>query len=297
MHVKAEHINKSFNEQIAIANFSFEARAGFITGILGQQGAGKTTLLRILLGIVKPDEGYVSYDDQPLNSKIFDAIGYLPEDRGLYHHHTLNEILVYFARLKNLPRKKAQVEAVRLMDRFNLIEHMETSVENLPAEMQQKVHMMITIIHNPDLIIFDEPFLGMDTENQNLILKMMQRFREDGKTIILSTRAIDEAEALCDEITLLHQGETLIQGNLKQIMSRFHENLIIVEAKDNLQPLQRISGVKKVILDKQVARLYVDNQLHPQKVLDEIIRTVNVSKIEVKRPGLKDVYMDALQKI
>lgn len=296
MHVKAEHISKSFDEKLAVANFSFEARAGFITGILGDSEAGKTTILRMLLGIVKPDEGYISFDDNILNQKILDTIGYLPEERGVYQQHTLNEILVYFARLKNLPRKKAQVEAVRLMDRFNLIEQMETPVQILPEDVRQKVELMITLIHNPDLIIFDEPFVNMAAENQTLIRKMVQRLREDGKTIILATGKIEEAELLCDEVILLHQGETLMKGKVNDLLGKFKYNIIEVEGEDNLQPLKQLSGVKKMTQKKQVAQLFVDKEVSPQKILDEIIRTVNVSRIEIKRPGLRDIYLDAVQK-
>ncbi len=295
MHVKAEHISKSFDDKLVVANFSFEARAGFITGIIGDSRAGKTTILRMLLGIVKPDEGYISFDDNVLSHKILDATGYLPEERGVYQQYTLNEILVYFARLKNLPRKKAQVEAVRLMDRFNLIEQMETPVQKLPEEVQQKVELMITLIHNPDLIILDEPFHNMVAENQTLIRKMVQRLREDGKTIILATGQIEEAELLCDEITLLHQGETLMKGRVDDMLEKFKHNLIEVEGEDNLQPLKQINGVQKMIQKKQVAQLFIDKAVSPQKVLDEIIRTVNISRIEIKRPGLKDIYTDAVQ--
>ncbi len=295
MHVKAEHISKSFDEKLAVANFSFEARAGFITGILGDHHAGKTTILRMLLGIVKPDEGYISFDDSVLNRKFLDTIGYLPEERGIYQQYTLNEILVYFARLKNLPRRKAQVEAVRLMDRFNLIEQMETPVQALPEAVQQKVELMITLIHNPDLIILDEPFVNMAEENQTLIRKMVQRLREEGKTIILATGQIEEAELLCDNVVLLYQGETLVQGRVDEILEKFKHNLIEVKGEDNLQPLKHINGVKKMIQKKQVAQLFVDKAVSPQKVLEEIIRLVNVSRIEVKRPGLPNIYQDAVQ--
>lgn len=294
MHIKIEHISKSFDGKLHIADVSFEARPGFISCLLGQKGAGKSTVLQMLLGILKPDEGYIAFDDKPLNSKILDKIGYLPEERGLYQEFTLNEILVYFARLKHIPRKKAQVEAVRLMDRFNLIDQMETPVCELSEEIQFRVLLLLSIIHNPDVIIFDEPFRVRD-DNLVLIRKLITRLREEGKTIILSTEQISEAELLADEITILHRGELILKGKKSALLERFKENIIIVEAEDNLQPLKNIPGVKRIVQEKQVARLYVDKQMLPQKVLEAIIRTVNVSRVEVHKPGLNEIYLEAVE--
>ncbi|RMF61775.1 MAG: ATP-binding cassette domain-containing protein [Calditrichaeota bacterium] len=294
MHIKIEHISKSFDGKLHIADVSFEARPGFISCLLGQKGAGKSTVLQMLLGILKPDEGYIAFDDKPLNSKILDKIGYLPEERGLYQEFTLNEILVYFARLKHIPRKKAQVEAVRLMDRFNLIDQMETPVCELSEEIQFRVLLLLSIIHNPDVIIFDEPFRVRD-DNLVLIRKLITRLREEGKTIILSTEQISEAELLADEITILHRGELILKGQKSALLERFKENIIIVEAEDNLQPLKNIPGVKRIVQEKQVARLYVDKQMLPQKVLEAIIRTVNVSRVEVHKPGLNEIYLEAVE--
>lgn len=294
MHLKADHLIKELEGKPVVSDLSFEARAGYILGILGPDGAGKTTILRILVDILRPDSGAVFYEDQPMNRKIRSVIGYLPEARGLYGEYSVNQNLVYFARLKNLSRKKAQVESVRLMDRFNIIEQMDMSVALLSEEDRQKVQIMCAIIHNPDLLILDEPFAAMHPNNQTLIRKLIQHFKDEGKTIILATRALNEAETICDEVLLIDQGRAVLQDNLKKIKEKFRESLIYVEAAEELQSLQDIFGVKRMIQDQHAARLYIDNQVSTQKILDIIIRSVNVKKIEVHRPNLNDIFLEVL---
>lgn len=295
MHVKAENLYKGFDGKAAVEDLSFEARAGMVMGILGPQEAGKTTALRMILNVLDPDSGSIFYDDRPVSAGVRNAMGYLPELRGLYQKYSLNDVLVYFARLKNVSSKKARVEAVRLMDRFGLIENMESPLSYLSQEMQEKVQILIAVIHNPDLLVLDEPFSGFEAKNYRLIRQVIDHFRSEGKTIILASRELNEAETICDEVILLDRGGTILQDNLKRIYKRFHENLIVVEAADNLQALRTIPGVKKLVQEKQVARLYVDEQVSTQKVLDAVIRAVNVSRIEVSRPNLNDIYLQIAQ--
>lgn len=291
MHVRVEDICKAYNGRVVIEDVSFDARAGFILGVLGPENAGKTTALRMLLNIVKPDTGLISYDDMPLSARIRDAIGYLPEERGLYQNDPLNKMLIHFARLKNLSRKKASVEAVRLMDRFNIIDKMDVPVLDLSPDVQQKVQMMCAIIHNPDLIILDEPFKGLSPNNVELMGKLLQRFKDEGKTVVLATSQLDEAEKICDQVLLLNNGRIVLQDNISKIHKKFQENLIKVQADDDLSSLKSIYGVKKFVQENQTARLYIDTKIPPQKILDVIIKSVNVSRVEVNRPTLNDIFL------
>lgn len=291
MHVIAENLLKEFTGKIAVENLSFDVRGSNVLGILGSQGAGKTTALRLILNTVVPDMGRIIYDDRTMNAAVRNAIGYLPENRGLYSNQPIHGFLVYFARLKNVSRKKARVEAVRLLDRFGMIEQMETPYSQIPKEMQQKLHIMTAIIHNPDLLVLDEPFEGFDHNNRRAIHQLIKHFQEEGKTIILSSKNLNEAEAFCDQVVLLDEGKTMLQGNLKKIHRKFNENLVTVEAADNLQSLSGIYGVKKLVLEKQTARLYLNEGVSIQKVLDAVVKTVNVTRIEVNHPSLNDIYL------
>ncbi|MCB0262991.1 MAG: ATP-binding cassette domain-containing protein [Calditrichia bacterium] len=289
IHVKAENLCKEINERTAVENVSFEVQPGRVLGILGAENAGKTTILRMLMELVPPDSGSVSFDERMISPKVRDATGYLPQRRGLLKNHTVNELLIYFAQLKNLPRKKARVEAVRLMDRFQIIDQMDTKVHLLTEEMRQKVAVMLAIIHNPDLLILDEPFLEQHPGFIKLVRKLVQRFRDEGKTLILASRDFDEAEILCDDVLVLQDGQTLLQGNLAEIRNRSKENMIEVFAHENLESLQSIYGVKQYVLNHRSAQLFVDSKVPPQKILDVIVKTVNATRIEVCRPGLREI--------
>lgn len=295
MHVKAENLYKQFSGKVVVEDLSFDIRGGNVLGILGSKGSGKTTALHMILNMVKPDAGVIVYDERFMNASVRNAIGYLPQARGLYSGHSIHSVLVYLARLKNLSRKKARVEAVRLLDRFGMIEHMDTPYAQVPPEMQQKLHIMITMIHNPDLLVLDEPFTGFEYNNHRVIHQLIRNFQEEGKTIILASEQFDEAEALCDEVILLESGRTMLQDSLKKIHRKFSENLVLVEAADNLQSLAGIYGVRKLVQEKQVARLYVDERVSIQKILDAVIKSVNVSRIEVNRPRLNDIYLEMQQ--
>lgn len=292
MIVKAEKVSKSFGSRAVLQDVSLEARPGQILGILGPAGSGKSTLIRLLMGLYHADSGRITYDDGPLTSRVRNRVGYIAQHRGLYKAHPLNKLLIYYARLKGLSAKKARVEAVRLMDRFDLIEQMETPVALQSAETHELIHLMIAIIHNPDLLIFDEPLAGLSAENQVLRRKLIHKFREEEKTVVLALRNLQEGQNLCDDVVLLDRGKVAVQGSLSKIMQKYQENLIIVEAAENLKPLKDIYGVSKFVQQNQVARLFVDQEVPTRKVIDVINKSVNVTRIEVGRPTLEDVFLD-----
>lgn len=293
MHIQAEQLVKTYDGMAVVKSVSFAARPGAILGLVGPAGSGKTTILNMLLGITPPDKGTVTVDETPLSRAHFDRIGYLAQERGVYTDDTLNNSLVYIARLKGLSRKKATVEAVRLIDRFKLIDQMDTTAAALPAEIREKLMIMMTVIHNPAIVIVDEPFANLAPINQQLLRKLLHRFRGDGKTIIIATADFDAAEALCDEVVMLRSGRPVITDSVANLRASFKENLVLVEAADNLQSLQGLHGVKKLVLEKQTARLYIDNRIPARKVLELILQSVNVTRLEVYRPRLHDIYLEA----
>ena len=292
MHIKAEGLGKALNGRQVLNNLSFDVKPGSALGILGPGGAGKTTAIRLLLGVHKPDEGQAYFEEKPLDRKVRNVIGYLPQERGLYPQYPLIKVLVHFAKLKGLPRKKAHVESVRLLDRFGMIDEMEVPIAELSQDHREKVQIMATIIHNPDILFLDEPFDGFTDLNRSLVHKMVNRFKEDGKTIILATTEMELAEPLCDEVVFLQHGNTVLKGPVGHLKQKFQDNIILVEGPDNLNLLKKIQGVKKFIKEKQLVRLYVDNQIPAQRVLDIIIKSVNISRIEVAPCSLYDIYLE-----
>ncbi|MGH1364452.1 MAG: ABC transporter ATP-binding protein [Calditrichia bacterium] len=295
MHIKAKNIFKEFDDKVIIENISCDARSGHILGILGSDGSGKTTVLRMLMNIVQPTEGEITFDDLPITKAVRNTIGYMPEERGLRENESIYRILAFQARLKNLSRKRAHVETIRLIDRFKLIDQMDAPISTLPDDMREKLHIMSTIIHNPDILILDEPFKNVSESNCTLVSKMLMRFRDEGKTIVIASEDLNEAEKLCDEVVLLNDGQTVLQGAVVTILERFQENLVIVEGRDNLQSLRNIQGVKKFSLNRQTAKMFVDKRIPTQKILEVITKLVDVTRIEVNHPNLNDIFLEIVR--
>ncbi len=295
MKITVDNIHKSFRDRTVVEKLSFTATPGKILGLLGPNGAGKTTTLRMLLDILKPDEGEIRYDGNPVDSGVKDRLGYLPEERGLYPKTPMIDLLIYLGRLKGMTAKKAQIEAVRLVDRFGMIDQLDEPINHLSKGFQQKVQLMCALIHDPEVLIFDEPFYGLDPLNQEMVRKILCLARKAGKTIILSTHQMNEAENLCDEIVLIDGGKAVLRGSLEQIRSRFKENLITVEGNNNLGQLRQIEGVKKAVIKDRTARLYVDPNVSSRAVIEKIIRMVQISHLEVNQPRLNDIFLEIVR--
>ena len=290
MDVIIDNVSKASGEDIFLDGISLKATRGNVVGILGPVQAGKSLLIQSLVGIAKPDSGAITFDEKPLNGKIRNRIGYLPEKRGIYQKQRLIDVLIYFGRLKNLSLKKAKIEAIRLIDRHGIIDSMEKAVSQVSREVQEKLQIIISIIHDPDVLILDEPFRGLHPLNQDMLRKMIYRFREEEKTIIIATSQFNEAEKICDEILFLKEGKTILKGNLDKLRKKFQAHLISVESDDNLAPLKSIKGVKRIFIDKQSAKLFVDSHIPKNEVIQKIISSVNVSRIEINRPNLDDIF-------
>ena len=211
-YVETKDVVKQFSQHLALNKVSIRVPKGAVFGLLGPNGAGKTTLIRIITRITAPDSGEVLLNGSPLNREDIYKIGYLPEERGLYKKMKVGEQAMYLARLKGMSRDEAHREIVKWFNKFEIMDWYNRKVEELSKGMQQKVQFISTIIHNPDLLIFDEPFSGFDPVNAELIKQEMLKLKAEGKTIILSTHNMESVEALCDEIALIHKSEVVLQG-------------------------------------------------------------------------------------
>jgi len=296
MEIIADSLYKEFDDFPVVNHVSFRAVEGKVLGILGPNGAGKTTTLRMILDIIKPDSGKVLINDQPLNSQLRNEIGYLPEERGIYQKYPVIDTLVYFARLKNLSEKKAQVEAVRWLDRFEMVDYIDRPVKQLSKGMQQQLQLIIALIHNPKILIFDEPFAGLDPINQDLVRQIINKEKQSGKTILLSTHQMAEAEQLCDEILLIHEGEIVLEGTLERIRDKFKENIIIVEARDDIEKLKKLSEIRDMEISNNLAKISIHENVPLAQFIEKVIRLLEVSKLEINRPSLNDIFLEVVKR-
>ncbi|MEJ2633687.1 MAG: ATP-binding cassette domain-containing protein [Calditrichia bacterium] len=295
MNISVENVSKAFRTTFVVRDLSFTIEPGQILGLLGPNGAGKTTTLRMILDILRPDEGKINFDGKQINRNVRNRIGYLPEERGIYQKYKVIDVLLYLGRLKNLSRRMSHVEAVRHLDRFDMIEYLEQPVSNLSKGLQQKLQLLISLLHNPDIIILDEPFWGLDPFNQQVIREKIKALRNEGKTILLSTHQLSEAEALCDYFVLIDHGEDVLRGSLEEIRKNFRENIIIVESPQNLKALQELPDLQKIVLEDSRALLYVDENAPVDLLLKEIVSSVNITRFELSKPSLNDIFLKIIK--
>ena len=242
MKIEVRNVTKRYADQLALHDVSLEVPEQSVYGLLGPNGAGKTTLIRILNQITGPDSGQVLIDGQPLRPQHIERIGYLPEERGLYKKMKVGEQAVYLAQLKGISKSEAEKRLKAWFEKFQMTGWWNKTVEELSKGMQQKVQFITTVIHEPDILIFDEPFSGFDPINANLLKESILELREKGATILLSTHNMSSVEELCDSIALINKGEKILEGKVADIRRQYrtstHEITVMA---DNRQPIMALT--------------------------------------------------------
>lgn len=235
--IKVENVTKKYATHTALDNVSLTVPQGSIYGLLGPNGAGKTTLIRIINHITAPDSGVVYFDGHKLNADDVVNIGYLPEERGLYKKMKVGEQAVFFARLKGLSKHEATTQLREWFERFEIIDWWHKKVEELSKGMAQKIQFIITVLHRPKLLIFDEPFSGFDPINANILKQEILKLRDNGSTIIFSTHNMSSVEELCDHITLINQSQNILSGKVEDIRHRYGKNRYELEFNGDSESL------------------------------------------------------------
>jgi len=266
---------------------------GEIFGLLGPNGAGKTTAIRVILDIFKPDRGEVVVLGGPMTEAKKDRIGYMPEDRGLYQDINLDRCLTYLASLKGMEPAEARRQIGEYLERFDLAAYKQKKVKELSKGMQQKAQLITTLIHQPDLVIIDEPFSGLDPLNTQMVKDLLNEQRKRGVTIIMSTHQMHQVEELCDRIVLIDHGKVMLYGNLEEIRRRFSGHAVLVRAEGNLPA---VPGVIHSEAHNAATRLTLTPTTSPQDVLRALMaQNVNIEQFEVAMLTLDEIFIRVVQ--
>lgn len=284
-------VTKRFGSFVAVEGLSLRVPAGEIVGFLGPNGAGKTTTLRMVMSILYPDSGEIRVLGQPRAIDVKDRIGYLPEERGLYRKMTVQQTLRYFGRLKGLGRADLPERIARGLRRLGLSEWAGQRVEALSKGMQQKVQFLATVLHDPELVILDEPFSGLDPLNSEVLEELMFDLKARGATVIFSTHELESAERLSDRIVLINRGRKLIEGTLAEVRGRFATRMVTLEGQGDLAPLGALPGVVARSVTAGLARLELADGVDPHTILRRAVEIARVDRFEVHRPNLREIFV------
>jgi ABC-2 type transport system ATP-binding protein len=292
--VEISHVVKTFGPVRAVDDVSFGVEKGEIFGLLGPNGAGKTTTIRVILDIFKPDHGEVTVLGGPMTEAKKDRIGYMPEDRGLYQDIKLERCLIYLASLKGMETAEARRRIGEYLERFDLAAHKQKKVKELSRGMQQKAQLITTLVHQPDLLIIDEPFSGLDPLNTQMVKDLLEEQRERGVTIIMSTHQMHQVEELCDRIVLIDHGKVMLYGNLEEIRRQFSGHAVLVRA---LGDLPTIPGVLHSESHNAATRLILSPDTAPMEVLRALVaQNVEVEQFEIAMPTLDEIFIRVVQR-
>lgn len=287
--LEVSEVVKTFDNTRVVDDISFNVNPGEIFGLIGPNGAGKTTTIRMIMDIIRPDTGQIKVFDSLINEHAKDSIGYLPEERGLYKKQSLIQSLHYIAALKGIERQRADRKADELLKRVGMTAHKNKKIEELSRGMSQLAQFLITIVHEPNLIILDEPFANLDPVNTELLKEIFFELRGQGKAIILSTHRMNEVEELCDRVFMINKGKGVLYGRLDDIKSRYRKNAIYLEYEGELGHLRDV----EVRQERQgSAELILNKDMTPEKMLEQLLaKGIRINRYELSTPPLHDIFL------
>lgn len=297
--LEVKNVTKRFENHVALNNVSLSVRKGRIFGLLGPNGAGKTTLIRILNRITAPDSGEVIFDGRPMEADDVMRIGYLPEERGLYRKMKVGEQAVYLARLKGLSKEEAVTRLRTWFEKFGIMEWWDRKLEELSKGMAQKVQFIITVLHNPDLLIFDEPFSGFDPVNAEQLKQEILQLKEQGHTIIFSTHNMASVEEICDDIALINHSEVVLQGEMRQIKDRFRTGLYELNTPQTLADqdgdcFSIVSHDTRLGMEHYL--LQAGEGVTGNELVKQLCNEVEVQSFAEQIPSMNDIFLKVIGK-
>ncbi len=291
---EVNHIFKSYADKAVVNDLSFSVAQGEIFGLIGPNGAGKTTTIRMMMDIIKPDSGDVTMLDEKLSEASKNRLGYLPEERGLYRKLTTIDSIIYLASLKGMDRHSAEEKANELLNQTGMLPHKRKKIEELSQGMGQIIQFIVTIIHDPELVILDEPFAGLDPVNTELLKGMFVDLRNQGKAVILSTHRMNEVEELCDRILMINNGRAVLYGNLTEIKSRYRSSAVLLGFEGELG---EVPGVTNKRTHRGYVELVLDENTTPAQILERLVGTgIAINRFEVATPSLNEIFLKVVGK-
>lgn len=291
--VDVQWVSKSFGAVQAVKNVSFNLRGGEIFGLLGPNGAGKTTIIRLVLDIFKPDDGKIAVLGGKMDESKLARIGYMPEERGLYQDVKLEQCLVYLAVLKGMPQSKAKARVLDYLDRFDLYNFREQQVNQLSKGMQQKAQIIATLAHEPELVIVDEPFSGLDPVNTKMVKDILRDLRDQGAAIIMSTHQMHQVEELCDQILLIDQGQALLHGEINTIRKQYAGNAVFVATPGSIPIMDGIANIEP---NNSAYRLVLTPDTSPKTILNQLVaENILIERFEIAVPTLDEIFIQVVQ--
>ncbi|KRE75322.1 ABC transporter ATP-binding protein [Paenibacillus sp. Soil750] len=286
-----QDVSKQYGDKTAVNRIGLQVKQGEIYGLLGANGAGKTTTMRMVLGLIYPDEGNIQWNGQGYREELRSLMGYLPEERGLYPKVKISDQIVYLAELRGMKRSEADRSLKMWLERFEVPDYYNRKVEELSKGNQQKIQFIAAVIHNPDILILDEAFSGLDPVNVELLKKTVKSLRDEGKTILFSSHRMDHVEELCENICILHRSNTILQGSLKDIKASFPKERVILETETSLAGLEELPGVTSVNKGHNRYELRIAHPEAAQGILHFAMERSSVQRFQIMEPTLNEIFI------
>ena len=287
-----EALGKDFGDFVAVNDLSLEVPSGSIFGLLGPNGSGKTTTIRTTLGIYVPDRGKVRLLGSPDPRSLRHRVGYLPEERGLYPKMIVKEQLAFLGAIRGLSMSEANKRADSWLERLELADRAESMTNEFSKGMQQKVQFAAAVIHEPDLVVLDEPFTGLDPVNTRLLKELILEQQSRGCTVVLSSHRMDQVEAMCESIGLIHRGQLVVNGKIADIKASYGHNTLAIEYAGDPAKLGGIKGIRQVNDSGRAARLQMENGADPQAIVRALLEQVELRAFRVEEPSVEDIFLE-----
>jgi ABC-2 type transport system ATP-binding protein len=289
--IEVQHVTKRYGEKVVVNQADITVQEGEIFGLLGANGAGKTTTMRMVLGLIAPDSGNIRWYGEKYSKRLRQMIGYLPEERGLYQKAKVSDQILYLAELRGVPRRQADILLKKWLERFDIVEYYNKKVEELSKGNQQKIQFIASAIHHPKILIMDEVFSGLDPINVELLKKTIKDLQKEGTTILFSSHRMEHIEELCENICMLHKGNVILTGCLKEIKRTFPKDRVLLETDREVDGLDKIAGVTSIKKQDTKYEICISNLEVTKSILSEATNQSHVHCFQIIEPSLNEIFI------